>query len=81
MATKGLVWRTTPREQHRILSESETWKQLFVDEMRKRGATGRQLGDAWATIEEYCVEAQQSAVDAIGDPICYAERLMPVPRR
>lgn len=81
MATKGIVWRTTPREQHRILSESETWKQLFVDEMRKRGATGRQLGDAWATIEEYCVEAQQSAVDAFGDPIGYAERLMPVPRR
>lgn len=59
---------------------SESWKNLFVDEMRRRGASGREVGEAWATIEAHCTETGQGATEAFGDPVDYAAALARQPR-
>lgn len=59
---------------------AESWKNLFVDEMRRRGASGREVGEAWATIEAHCTETGQSATEAFGDPVDYAAALAREPR-
>lgn len=65
---------TSPRaKQARI--DRETWRQLFIEEMRRCGADGRRIGDAVATVDEYCAEAGTGPVAAFGDPAEYAHSL------
>ncbi|MEL4505112.1 hypothetical protein AAEX63_09805 [Luteococcus sp. H138] len=59
----------------------EHWKNIFVDEMRYRGASGRTIGEAWATVESHCVESRTNPALAFGDPLEYARSLTDSPRR
>lgn len=53
----------------------EYWRDLFTDEMRLRGASGAEIGEAMATVESHCAEAKLSPSDAFGDPVVYAQQL------
>lgn len=55
--------------------DNETWRQLFVDQMRRCGADGRQVGDAWAVVAEHCIATGTSPNKAFGNPVDYARSL------
>lgn len=55
----------------------ETWAGQFTDEMRLRGASGAEIGDALAVVETHCRESGEKADDAFGRPRAYAASLHP----
>ncbi|WP_394276639.1 hypothetical protein [Luteococcus sp.] len=59
---------------------TDYWEQLFKEELRRRGASGREVGEAWAMVESHCAETGESCNDAFGDPTDYAIRLTGRPR-
>ncbi|MGO4955927.1 hypothetical protein ACTQ49_01420 [Luteococcus sp. Sow4_B9] len=65
---KGIIWNTRGED-------VERWRGVFLEEMRLRGASGHQMGEAWATIEAHVQETGDSLVDAFGDPVTYAAEL------
>lgn len=53
----------------------EDWFARFKRELELRGATGREIGEAAASVDEYCRDAGVRAPDAFGDPVAYAASL------
>lgn len=56
------------------------WRRIFTEQMQYRGATGSQIGDAWALVEAHCAESGERAEQGFGDPTDYADQLAGPPR-
>lgn len=52
-----------------------SWLDAFVLALRVSGVPGTLIGDALAEVESHCAEAGESAADAFGDPVAYAQSL------
>lgn len=55
--------------------DTTAWCEKLVLELRLRGVKGSRIGDEVASVEAYCAESGESAVDAFGDPREYAAAL------
>ena len=51
------------------------WARAFLVELRLRGIAGHHIGAALAEVEAHCAESGESARDAFGDPVAYADAL------
>ncbi|WP_420174608.1 hypothetical protein [Luteococcus sp. OSA5] len=65
---KGIVWNSRTED-------VERWRSVFLEEMRLRGASGHQMGEAWATIEAHLQETGDGLTAAFGNPVAYAAEL------
>lgn len=54
------------------------WAETFVIEQRLLGVTGKQIGDALATVESHVAESGETAVAAFGDARDYARQVAEV---
>ena len=52
-----------------------SWLDAFVLALRVHGVPGTLIGDALAEVESHCAEAGESAAEAFGDPVAYAQSL------
>lgn len=55
------------------------WETAFSEAMRQRGANGREIGEALATVREHCRDANTLPHSAFGPAARYAEDLRPDP--
>ncbi|WP_040160711.1 hypothetical protein [Nigerium massiliense] len=62
------------------LTTTTGWLNRFAAELRLRGATGAQTGDALAEVESFVADSGQTPQEAFGDPRAYAETVMPAER-
>lgn len=53
----------------------ESWAEDFVVELRLQGVSGPEIGAALSEVESHCVESDERALDAFGDPGEYARGL------
>jgi len=51
------------------------WRDAFVMELRLRDVPGRLIGDALAEVDAHCLDADEDATTAFGDPVAYAQGL------
>ncbi len=51
------------------------WAEAFLLELRLGGVSGRRIGAALAEVEAHCAESGETAYDAFGDPVRYADAL------
>lgn len=61
------------------VAELQKWEAALSQELRLRGASGREVGEALAAVREYCHDAQVHPDQAFGDPLAYARQLRPGP--
>ena len=59
----------------------EEWFTRFKAELQLRGATGREIGEAVAEVDQHCRESSERAPEAFGDPLAYAASLRDRPVR
>lgn len=69
-------WQTTSNWQ----LSPDPWMDLFIDELRRLGASGAAVGDARAVVEAHCRESRTSAQHSFGDPVAYARSVAPMGR-
>ncbi len=50
----------------------DEWRDAFVAELRLRGASGCQVGEALAEVDADCADSGQDPGEAFGDPVSYA---------
>lgn len=58
-------------------NELQAWEAALDQELRLRGASGREVGEALAAVREYCHDAQVHPDEAFGEPLVYAAELRP----
>lgn len=51
------------------------WASAVILQLRMRGVSGEQIGEALAEVESHVVESGESAQDAFGEPVAYAKAL------
>ena len=61
------------------VDDLQRWEATLSQELRLRGASGREVGEALAAVREYCHDAQVHPDEAFGDPLAYAGQLRPGP--
>ncbi len=59
----------------------EGWINELAFQLRLRGATGSEVGNAMAEVETHLADSGERASDAFGDPAAYAATLLPSSRR
>ncbi|MHA7277191.1 hypothetical protein ACX80O_11810 [Arthrobacter sp. Hz1] len=55
--------------------KNQQWLTDFVLELSHRGVGGRDIGDAKASVESHLADSGESAEEAFGDPVAYAQAL------
>jgi hypothetical protein len=55
----------------------EAWADSLLLELRLLGVAGDRIGEAVSEVESHCTESGQSAQEAFGDPVEYAQSLQP----
>lgn len=55
--------------------KDQQWLDTFTLELAHRGVSGRDIGDAKASVESHLADSGESAEDAFGDPVVYAQAL------
>lgn len=56
-------------------ASAEAWFTRFREQLTIRGWSGRRIGDAVATVDSHCRDAQVTPESAFGDPVAYATSL------
>lgn len=59
----------------RTSNEQQKWLDNFTLELAHRGVSGRDIGDAKASVESHLADSGESAEEAFGDPVAYARAL------
>jgi len=55
--------------------EDQRWAESFVVQLRLIGIEGARIGEALSEVESHCGDGMQSAQDAFGSPVKYAQSL------
>lgn len=55
--------------------KDQQWLHNFTLELAHRGVSGTNIGDAKASVESHLADSGESAEDAFGDPVVYAQAL------
>ncbi len=55
--------------------EMDEWRHAFLLRLRLRDVPGARIGEALAEVETHCADGGQTAHEAFGDPVAYADAL------